>query len=232
VLAFAATGRSPFAANSIPAVALRVISEDPDLAGLPASLRPLVTACLAKDPAARPTVAKVLGRLAGAAHPTGDWLPPPVTAERVFLCHSSGDKPQVRDLYRRLGQDGLQPWLDEEDILPGRDWQIEIRRAIRESRYVLVCLSTSSITKSGFVQKEIKEALDVADEQPEGSIFLIPVRLESCEVPARLGSRMWVDLFAAGGYERLLRSLGRERPPPRANPTPLPYRHRRHRDRR
>jgi hypothetical protein len=41
---------------------------------------------------------------------------------RVFLCHSSGDKPKVRDLYRRLQQDGFAPWLDEEDLVPGQDF--------------------------------------------------------------------------------------------------------------
>jgi hypothetical protein len=63
---------------------------------------------------------------------------------------------------------------------------------------------------SGYVHKEIKQALDIADEQPEGSIFLIPVRLEPCQVPDRLGTWQWVDLFAPGAYERLLLSLKRE----------------------
>ena len=66
---------------------------------------------------------------------------------------------------------------------------------------------TASITKTGYVQKELKRALDVADEQPEGSIFLIPVRLEECEVPERLSSFHWVDLFRQQGYERLMKSL-------------------------
>jgi hypothetical protein len=29
---------------------------------------------------------------------------------RVFLCHSSGDKASVRDLYRKLRNDGVEPW--------------------------------------------------------------------------------------------------------------------------
>ncbi|HWZ43846.1 MAG TPA: toll/interleukin-1 receptor domain-containing protein [Candidatus Saccharimonadales bacterium] len=37
----------------------------------------------------------------------------------VFLCHATGDKPVVRDLYRRLKADGFTPWLDEESLLPG-----------------------------------------------------------------------------------------------------------------
>jgi len=38
----------------------------------------------------------------------------------IFLCHSSGDKPEVRNLYQRLSNDGFDPWLDEEDLLPGQ----------------------------------------------------------------------------------------------------------------
>ena len=72
---------------------------------------------------------------------------------------------------------------------------------------MIVCLSRASITKTGYVQKEIKVALDVADEQPEGTIFLIPLRLEECEVPQRLSRWHWVNLFEPGGYERLLRAL-------------------------
>jgi tetratricopeptide (TPR) repeat protein len=129
------------------------------------------------------------------------------SAPRVFLCHSSADKKVVRDMYARLRSDGFQPWFDEEDLLPGQDWQREIRTAVFKSAVVIVFLSSSSITKQGFIQKEIKYALDAADERPEGTIFLIPARLEDCQVPERLGSRHWVNLFEGNGYEKLLTSL-------------------------
>jgi len=74
---------------------------------------------------------------------------------------------------------------------------------------VVICLSHKSITKEGYIQKEIKFALDSADEKPEGTIFLIPARLEECVVPDQLGRWQWVDLFDETGYERLLRSLER-----------------------
>jgi outer membrane protein assembly factor BamD (BamD/ComL family) len=126
---------------------------------------------------------------------------------KVFLCHASGDKPTVRVLYQRLVRDGVDAWLDKEKLLPGQDWQVEIPKAVRESDVVVVCLSNKSITKEGYIQKELKFALDIANEKPEGTIFLIPARLEECEVPARLGSWQWVDLFEPDGYERLMRSL-------------------------
>jgi WD40 repeat protein len=136
--------------------------------------------------------------------------PEPTTAGRalrVFLCHSSGDKPSARDLYHRLKRDGSAPWLDEENLLAGQDWQDEIQRAVRGSDAVIVCLSRSSVTKEGYVQKEIKVALDVADEKPPGTIFIIPVRLEIVDVPSRLAQWQWVDLFHNGGYEKLAHAL-------------------------
>ena len=126
---------------------------------------------------------------------------------RVFLCHASGDKPAVRDLYHRLKKDGFQPWLDEEDLLPGQDWRLEIPKAVQNSDVVLVCLSAGAINKDGYVQKEIKFALDRADEKPPGTIFIIPARLEECAVPERLSSWHWVNLFQGNGYERLLPAL-------------------------
>ncbi|CAG0931645.1 Serine/threonine-protein kinase Pkn1 [Thermoflexales bacterium] len=126
---------------------------------------------------------------------------------RIFLCHSFADKPAVRELYQRLQADGFEPWLDEEDLLPGQDWQREIPKAVRNSDVVIVCLSKGSITKAGYVHKEIKFALDVADEQPEDAVFLIPLKLEECDVPDRLSLWHAVSLFRVDGYERLLKAL-------------------------
>jgi hypothetical protein len=126
---------------------------------------------------------------------------------RIFLCHSSKDKLVVRGLYDRLWLDGFQPWLDEKDIMAGQDWNTEIMKAVQASDVVLVCLSQAAITKAGYVQKEIRVALDVADIQPENTIFIIPVKLEDCAVPMRLSKYQWVNLYEEYGYERLIRAL-------------------------
>lgn len=125
----------------------------------------------------------------------------------VFLCHGSEDKVIVREIYYDLREDGVDPWLDEKNILPGQDWDTEIRRAVRKSDAILVCLSSKSVNKEGYVQKEIRFALDVADEKPEGTIFVIPVKLEECDVPGRLRRSQWVNYFEEDGYERVLRAL-------------------------
>jgi actin-like ATPase involved in cell morphogenesis len=126
---------------------------------------------------------------------------------RAFLCHSSGDKQAVRELYHRLRRDGFSPWLDEVDLLPGQKWEREIRKAVRNSDVVIVCLSQSSINKRGYVQKEITYALDVAQEHPDDTIFIIPLKLEECNVPDRLCSYHWVDFFDSEGYKKLMSAL-------------------------
>jgi tetratricopeptide (TPR) repeat protein len=126
---------------------------------------------------------------------------------KVFLCHSSGDKPQVRDLYRRLKEDGFQPWLDEVDLIPGQAWRDAIEDTVRSTDAVVVCLSRGSVNKEGYLQKEIRTAVDFADEKPEGAIFLIPTRLEEVDVPRRLKDLQWVNLYETDGYERLVGAL-------------------------
>jgi len=63
------------------------------------------------------------------------------------------------------------------------------------------------VDKEGYVQKEITFALDKALEKPEGTIFIIPAKLEECNAPTRLSRFHWVDLSRAEGHKRLMQSL-------------------------
>lgn len=126
---------------------------------------------------------------------------------KIFLCHALEDKPQVLDLYHQLKKLGAAPWLDAEEILPGQEWNFEINKALDESDVILLCLSKRSVGKEGYVQREIRIALDRALEMPEGHIFLIPARLEVCDLPQKIRSYQWVDLFSADGMGKLIKSL-------------------------
>jgi len=131
---------------------------------------------------------------------------------RVFLCHASQDKPIVRDLYQRLLVEGwIDPWLDEEKLLPGQDWDLEIEKAVEVADVVIVCLSKQSVTKEGYVQKEIRKVLNIALEKPEETIFIVPLRLDDCELPRRLRTWHYVDYFPAErqdqAYQRLWQAL-------------------------
>jgi hypothetical protein len=133
---------------------------------------------------------------------TGDTVHP-----FVFLCHASDDKSAVRAIHEKLRVHGIDTWLDEINLLPGQDWDLEIRRAVQQSRAVIVFLSSTSISKAGYLQKEIRCVLDVAAEQPEGRIFVIPARLQECVVPNSFRRLQYVNLFEPSGFEKLLRAL-------------------------
>lgn len=126
---------------------------------------------------------------------------------RVFLCHSSHDKPAVRELYQKLRTEvWIQPWLDEEELYPGQDWNMEIEKAVEASDVILVCLTKNSINKEGYVQRELRIVLDLADYKPEGTLYIIPVRLEDCEPPRRLRAWQYADYFE-GQRERAMQRL-------------------------
>jgi TIR domain len=125
---------------------------------------------------------------------------------KVFLCHAHADRDAVRTLYTRLTNDGVDAWLDKEKLLPGQDWELEIRKAVREADVVVVCLS-KQFSQAGFRQKEVRLALDTAMEKPEGEIFIIPARLEECDNLESLRKWHWVDLFEENGYEMLMLAL-------------------------
>ena len=126
---------------------------------------------------------------------------------KVFLCYSHKDYAQVYSLYQKLSSNGVDTWLDKVSLLPGQDWELEIKKAVRSADIFIACLSKVFVGKSGFSQKEVRLALDAADERPEGTIYIIPLRLEVCEVPDRLRRWHWCDLFEQNGYEQLTRSL-------------------------
>jgi len=126
----------------------------------------------------------------------------------VFLCYASQDRPAVYELYNRLkSEDWINPWMDKEKILPGQDWNFEIGKAIQQADSIIVCLSQESVMKEGYIQKEFKTALNLAEEKPEGTIFIIPLRLDNCQPPSQFQKYQWVDYYSHGTHEKLLESL-------------------------
>ena len=141
---------------------------------------------------------------------------------KVFLCHASQDKQPARELYERLAGEGYDVWLDERSLLPGQDWEQEIQSAVKNSDAVVVLISNNSVSKVGFIQRELRLALDAADERPEGAIFLIPLRLDDAPTPLRLRRWHCLDIRHDDWFDRLLVSLNSITLYSRPSGTPAP----------
>ena len=123
------------------------------------------------------------------------------------------------ELYERLRAEGYSPWLDSKNLIPGQNWRDEIPKAIGKSDVVLMCLSQKSVSKRGYLQHELRLALTEYAEKPPGSAYLIPLKLEPCDVPdiqlpqvgVSLRDIQWLDYWEADGFEQLVRALEYQR---------------------
>lgn len=80
--------------------------------------------------------------------------------------------------------------------MPGVRWRLAIMDALKGCDLFVLLLSSRSIQKNGFVQKEIAEALEKLKDFPPDQIFLIPARLDDCHPKhPELHDIQWVDLF-------------------------------------
>jgi len=130
--------------------------------------------------------------------------------QKVFIGYAREDEAVAIRLYNDLTSAGLDVWIDKKSLLAGQEWRSTIRKAIKDSRYFISLISRNSVPKRGFVQKELKIALDILDEFPESDIYIIPVRLDESEPSQEeLRSLHWVDMFPnwQEGLEKILKSI-------------------------
>jgi hypothetical protein len=130
-----------------------------------------------------------------------------ITKPKIFISYASEDLALVNKLCDELAAAGVDPWLDKRNLIGGELWDHKIRKAIRQSDFFLACLSNRSVNKRGFLQREIRQALDLWQEKLDDDIYLIPARLEECQVPESLSKFQWVDLFTEEGLSSLLEAI-------------------------
>jgi len=142
-----------------------------------------------------------------------------MTAKKhVFLSYCHDNRDEVARLRSDLIAAGESVWWDE-DILPGEDWKFAIRTAMKDSYAVVLCLSAEIEARSqSGVYPELLDAINFYRELNPGSIYLIPARLSSCEIPPveldatrTLDRLQYLDLFPGAqrttGLQRLLAAL-------------------------
>lgn len=131
---------------------------------------------------------------------------------KIFLSYAHIDLGFAKRIYRDLKRYGLKIWFDKESLLPGQDWEKEIKKAIRESDYFIALLSDKSLSKRGFVHTELKFSFEIVEKYfpSDSGIFIIPVRLDGCkpsDAYERLGRLHWIDVFPQSEYKNGLRKI-------------------------
>jgi hypothetical protein len=80
--------------------------------------------------------------------------------KQVFISHAREDMKLAEELYEYLMGNSYTPWLDKRNRKVGSNWDYEIRKALRESTFVILLLSSKWVHKRGYVQREFKFALE------------------------------------------------------------------------
>lgn len=101
----------------------------------------------------------------------------------AFVSYAREDQKTVEDITRKLNDEGILTWFDENEILPGDLWETKIETAIEKSEYVLVFFSSKTLERTGYKNKEIRYILDQAKYRPLGSRYIIPILLDDCKPP-------------------------------------------------
>jgi hypothetical protein len=71
-----------------------------------------------------------------------------------FLCYAKENSTSVREFRERLrAESWVDPWFDEEDILPGERWEASVVNAVRHSHAVIIFLSSFAVRKRDFFIK-------------------------------------------------------------------------------
>lgn len=106
---------------------------------------------------------------------------------QIFLSYANPDQARVIPFYEALEGNGFNVWLDCRKLKPGQNWDFEIKRALDKSSLVIAFLSNNSINRRGYVQRELKSALDKHTEKLIDDIYIIPVLLdEDTPIPDQL----------------------------------------------
>jgi hypothetical protein len=138
-------------------------------------------------------------------------LPP--DAPVVFLCHASEDKEAAKRVSDALQANGIDTWLDRNELRGGDQWDQLIRRLISDDvDYVVVMQSASLLAKDvGYVNREINLALDRQMNYRPPRRFLIPVVLDAPEnCLEHLQHLQATDLSDPAGIDELVRAIKRD----------------------
>lgn len=124
----------------------------------------------------------------------------------VVISHAKEDRAATLEIQRLLGAAGLSTWIDVKSARSLQGWRA-LGDAIRASRILVLCLSTRSVETIGFEESQLFRALYVLEFIQEDDVYVVPVRLDDCQVPRRLSYLHCIDYFEPEGRDALVGAL-------------------------
>lgn len=99
--------------------------------------------------------------------------------------------------------------MDAEDILPGEKWDNRIQAAVESADFVMFFISRISSQKRGYIQKELRAIFRLCEEKLDDDIYLIPVRIDDCDIPRSLQQYQWMTFggVCSYGWHRLYEAI-------------------------
>lgn len=132
-------------------------------------------------------------------------------APLIFISYASPDRERVDPIVDRLEHSGLNVWMDHRCIRAGQNWNLEIRRALGKAAIVVVFMSELSVDRRGYAQREIKIALEQAEEKLTSDIYIIPVLIDSLsEFPESVRHLHMVKAWESGSIEKIIESISQQ----------------------
>lgn len=104
----------------------------------------------------------------------------------VFVSYVRDDSSIVDRLCSDLLNQGINTWVDRENLYPGQRWKSAIRQAISDGAFFVSCFSKSFTERvKSYMNEEILLAIDELRQRPTDRVWFIPVKLTECEIPDR-----------------------------------------------
>ena len=129
----------------------------------------------------------------------------------VFVSYASPDRDRITPVIQELRARGFDVWVDFLSLKAGQDWRFEIERSMDKADIILAFISSTSVARRGFVQRELKSALDRSSEKLADDIYLVPVILdENIEVPRELRHLHCISAQDANCHARIVDALNHQ----------------------
>ena len=104
--------------------------------------------------------------------------------KRVFVSYVRDNSGEVNRICEVFRQNGIEYWLDRDQIEPGKIWKQAIRDAINAGAFFMACFSKEYETRTEtYMNEELLLGVDILRTKPYNSGWLIPIKLSPCEIP-------------------------------------------------